>query len=65
MEAPNAMPAADKLALHGGTPVRDVDRRPWPVWPVVNEALWRDEVGPALKATFLSAVEGLPSPRSK
>jgi dTDP-4-amino-4,6-dideoxygalactose transaminase len=59
------MPPADKLAVHGGTPVRDMHRRPWPTWPVVSEQLWRDEVEPALKATFLSAVEGLPSPRSK
>ncbi len=29
-----------KLALDGGTPVRDTRRRPWPTWPDVSEKKW-------------------------
>jgi dTDP-4-amino-4,6-dideoxygalactose transaminase len=26
-----------KLAIHGGTPVRDVRKKPWPGWPQFDE----------------------------
>src|SRR5579862_8425617 len=32
------MSEACMLAIQGGSPVRDVTRRPWPKWPVWDEA---------------------------
>ncbi len=52
----------EQLAVAGGTPVRDVKLKPWPEWPVADEAQWRTRVEPALREVFLSHVEGLPGP---
>jgi dTDP-4-amino-4,6-dideoxygalactose transaminase len=53
------MLGTDQLALHGGTPVRDVKRNPWPRWPATSEAQWRQQVEPAFRAVYESGHEGL------
>jgi dTDP-4-amino-4,6-dideoxygalactose transaminase len=55
----------DRLAIDGGTPVRDVKQAPWPEWPAVSETEWRDRVEPALREVYFSRTEGLPGPRAK
>ena len=52
----------DKLAVQGGTPIRDVEENPWPTWPQVSNAEWEQAIGPALKDVYLSAVESDPGP---
>ena len=52
----------EKLAMHGGVPVR---KAPWPSWPKATEEEWENKVGPALKEVFMSQVEGLPGPKAK
>jgi dTDP-4-amino-4,6-dideoxygalactose transaminase len=37
--------AAERLAIDGGAPVRDIQRKPWPVWPVWDEAEERALLG--------------------
>ena len=54
------MTTENKLAIDGGTPVRDTAKRPWPVWPQVSEEQWTTRVEPALRKVYLSASEGLP-----
>ncbi len=54
-----------KLAIDGGTPVRDVQRHPWPRWPVVSEQQWAEQVEPAMRAVYLSRTEGLGGTRSQ
>ena len=56
--------SADRLAVNGGTPVRDRVRNPWPSWPANTETEWDREVGPALREVYLERTEGLPSGRS-
>jgi dTDP-4-amino-4,6-dideoxygalactose transaminase len=51
-----------KLALDGGTPVRDTRRRPWPTWPDVSEKKWLQQER-SFREVYLSAVEGIPRPR--
>lgn len=51
----------DQLAIAGGTPVRDLERQPWPAWPPNTVEEWRDEVEPALRRIYLSGTEGLPA----
>lgn len=53
---------SDQLALEGGTPIRDAEKKPWPVWPVNTEKEWDDEIAPLLKDVYLSKNEGLPAP---
>ncbi len=55
----------EELAIEGGTPVRDIGRKPWPAWPVVSEREWRERVEPALREVYLSRVEGLPGPKAE
>ena len=54
-----------RLAIEGGTPVRDVRFRPWPSDRTANLVQWVTRVGPAFRAVFLSGVEGLPQTRQK
>ena len=51
----------DKLAVDGGTPVRDVKQNPWPNWPDNREDDWEKEIEPALRDVYLSRSEGLPA----
>ena len=52
-----------RLAIDGGTPVRNVRYRPWPRH-TSTLAQWRSVV-PELRRIFLSGVEGLPQTRQK
>jgi dTDP-4-amino-4,6-dideoxygalactose transaminase len=54
-----------ELAINGGPPVRDVNRAPWPVWPLRSEREWSQRIEPALRAVYMSGVEGLPEPQCK
>lgn len=53
-----------RLAREGGAPVRDVKQHPWPKWPMVSETQWVDKLEPALKAVYLSQVEGVGGTRA-
>ncbi len=50
---------ADTLAISGGTPVRDMQAKPWPVSPVTSVEEWESEIEPRLRKVYLSATEGL------
>ena len=54
-----------RLALNGGTPVRDIRFRPWATDRSRNLLHWLTSVGPAFRSIFLSGVEGLPQSRQK
>src|SRR6266581_6023289 len=54
-----------RLALDGGTPVRDIRFRPWANYNSGNLLQWVTSVGPAFRSIFLSGVEGLPQARQK
>jgi dTDP-4-amino-4,6-dideoxygalactose transaminase len=56
---------SERLAVKGGTPVRDIASRPWPRWPCVSEEEWVQKVEPALRRVYLSGVEGLPGPAAQ
>ena len=56
------MSSSEKLAVDGGTPVRDTDQKPWTAWPLRTEEEWESVIGPALKEVYLSGTEGLPAP---
>ena len=60
---PNVI-SADRLAVNGGTPVRDRLTKPWPSWPVNTESEWKREIEPALREVYLEKTEGLPANRS-
>ena len=55
------LPASEKLAMEGGTPVRDLEKAPWSSWPQNTEAAWEKEIEPALRAVYLQKEEGLPA----
>ena len=59
------MAGVERLAIDGGTPVRDEKAKPWPRWPPLNEADWDARVAPALREVYVSGVEGLPCPRAE
>ena len=54
------MSASEKLAIDGGTPVRDTKEKPWTAWPLHNEEEWEKVIGPALREVYLSGTEGMP-----
>ena len=54
-----------KLALEGGTPVRDTRLRPWAGSDNHSLMTWMSQVGPAMRQVFLSGVEGLPQTKQK
>ena len=51
-----------RLALRGGTPVR---QKPWPAWPQNDPALWETKIEPALRRVYRSGAEGLPGTEAK
>ena len=53
-----------RLAVNGGTPVRNRRENPWPAWPANTEAEWEREIEPALREVYLEKIEGLPASRS-
>ncbi len=56
---------SEKLALEGGTPVRDTEKKPWPAWPRNTQEEWEHKIEPALREVYLQTVEGLPAPRGE
>ena len=48
-----------KLAIAGGTPVRDTQKDPWPISPLNGVEEWESEIEPRLREVYLSATEGL------
>jgi dTDP-4-amino-4,6-dideoxygalactose transaminase/predicted dehydrogenase len=54
-----------KLAIHGGSPVRQAKFRPWPTFPDASFRQWLASAGPVLRQVFLSGTEGLPQPLAK
>jgi dTDP-4-amino-4,6-dideoxygalactose transaminase len=54
----------DKLAIDGGSPVRNAEETPWPKWPNNREEDWERDIEPALKDVYLSRSEGLPATQS-
>ena len=52
----------ERLAIDGGAPVRT---QPWPAWPRADEREWVEVIEPALRAVYMSRVEGLPGPRAR
>jgi dTDP-4-amino-4,6-dideoxygalactose transaminase len=54
-----------RLAIHGGTPVRDLRLRPWHKHYNNTFAAWTGGVRGALRDVFLRGVEGLPQPLAK
>ena len=54
-----------RLAIDGGTPVRDIRLRPWANYHSGNLLPWFTTVGPAFRKIFLSGIEGLPQARQK
>ncbi|MCZ6680285.1 MAG: DegT/DnrJ/EryC1/StrS family aminotransferase, partial [Candidatus Poribacteria bacterium] len=55
----------NKLAISGGTPVRDTQRKPWPTWPLTNVAEWESEIEPRMREVYLSSTEGLGGGKSE
>jgi dTDP-4-amino-4,6-dideoxygalactose transaminase len=62
---PRSSRLTGKLALYGGSPVRDIRLRPWANYHQGNLLGWLTHVGPGFRQIFLSGVEGLPQPRQK
>lgn len=62
---PKSRARFERLAIDGGTPVRDIRWRPWAPDDTDRRGQWRRSVGPALRDVFLSGVEGLPQPRQR
>src|ERR1017187_601805 len=54
-----------KLAMNGGTPVRDPRFRPWGNQDSGKLPSWLFHVRPRLRKIFLTGVEGLPQPLAK
>ena len=54
-----------RLALDGGTPVRDTRIRPWARDRSSNLLQWFTSVGPAFRSIFLGGMEGLPQTRQR
>jgi dTDP-4-amino-4,6-dideoxygalactose transaminase len=54
-----------RLAIDGGTPVRDIRWRPWAPEDTGRRWQWWWSVGPALRDVFVSGIEGLPQPRQR
>jgi dTDP-4-amino-4,6-dideoxygalactose transaminase len=54
-----------RLAIEGGTAVRNILWRPWASEDTGLRAQWTRSVGPAFRDVFLSGVEGLPQTRQK
>ncbi len=56
-----SLASIETLAIDGGTPVRDTQKRPWPAWPNNSESNWEAEIEPALREVYTSRSEGLPA----
>lgn len=54
-----------RLAIDGGTPVRDIRWRPWASEDAARRWQWIRSVEPALREVFVSGIEGLPQARQR
>ncbi len=50
---------SDKLAISGGTPVRNTQVHPWSPWPINTSEEWESKIEPLLRDVYLSGNEGL------
>ena len=50
---------SNKLAISGGTPVRNTQTHPWSPWPINTIEDWESKVEPLLRDVYLSGNEGL------
>jgi len=55
----------DRLAISGGTPVRDTRTKPWSSWPLTTIEEWESDIEPSLREVYLSGVEGLGGKKSE
>lgn len=49
---------SNKLAISGGTPVRDLKTHPFPTWPLNNKDEWESKIEPLLRDVYMSRNEG-------
>ncbi len=49
---------SNKLAISGGTPVRNIQTHPWPSWPIRTYEEWKLEIEPLLREVYMSGNEG-------
>ena len=54
-----------RLAIDGGTPVRDTRVQPWPAMSDGNARRWRSDVRELLRQVYVGGVEGLPQPLAR
>ena len=50
---------SNKLAIYGGTPVRNTQTHPWQPWPINTTEDWESKIEPLLRDVYLSGNEGL------
>ncbi|MYF97695.1 DegT/DnrJ/EryC1/StrS family aminotransferase [Candidatus Poribacteria bacterium] len=50
---------SNKLAISGGTPVRNIQTHPWTSWPINTTDEWESKIEPLLREVYLSKNEGL------
>lgn len=50
---------SNKLAISGGTPVRNTQTHPWTPWPINTTDEWESKIEPLLREVYLSGNEGL------
>jgi len=50
---------SNKLAISGGTPVRNTQTHPWQPWPMNTAEEWESKIEPLLREVYLSGNEGL------
>ena len=49
---------SNRLAILGGTPVRNTESEPWHSWPLTTTEEWESRVEPLLREVYLSGNEG-------
>jgi len=49
---------SNRLAVSGGTPVRNIESNPWPSWPLNTPQEWEAKIEPLLREVYLSGNEG-------
>jgi dTDP-4-amino-4,6-dideoxygalactose transaminase len=56
---------SEKLAILGGTPVRNMQIKPWSPWPLTSIKEWESEIEPRFREVYLSGAEGLGGKKSE
>ncbi len=49
---------SNRLAISGGTPIRNIESAPWSPWPLTTTEEWESKVEPLLREVYLSGNEG-------